>query len=246
MRRHFCIFVFLLSVTVLKVHASQLPEFPFVFSEGEATEDVKPDIAVIAFSVKEFNEVSAAALEVVEEQSVNLIALFDEMKVGREDIIAYEIDKRAVRERKDYQQLNILGYELSRPFSVTLRDVSHYEQFVKKLLSLKNVVDISTTFDRTDRKEIEADLVAEASRKARDSAVLMAKGFGASLGRVFAISQQGFAALGMKFGIADDSRYSVLRSARKEEILFVPSTITLQTKVTAIFGSSGESVGKKE
>lgn len=235
MKEHFCIFVLLLSITAVKVDASQLPEFPFVFSEGDATTEVKPDIAVITFSVKEFNGVSAAALEVVEAQSVKLIALFDEMKIAREDIIAYEIDKRAVRERKDYQRLKILGYDFSRPFSVTLRDVSHYEQFVKRLLSLKNVVDISAAFDRTDRKKIEANLVAEASRKAKDSAMLLAKGFGARLGPVFAISQQGFKALGVKFGVAGDNRYSAFRSAREKEILFVPSTITLETTVAAIF-----------
>ena len=112
----------------------------------------KPDTATVAFSVKEFSEVSDVALQVVEVRSVELIAFFDEMKIGREDIVAYEIDKRAVRERKDYLRLTILGYELSRSFSVTLRDLGRYERLVRRLLSLKNVVDVSTTFDPTDRK----------------------------------------------------------------------------------------------
>ena len=242
MKKYLWTIIFLLSVIGVSAHASQLPDFPFVFAHGSAETEVSPDIATVSFRVEEFDENPTKALEVLRNRSAELIAFFAEHKIKKEDIVAYEIDKRAVRERKDYNELKILGYEVSRRFSVILRDLSHYEQFVKKLLYLKNVVNINAEFDRTDRKKIEADLIAEASRNAREQAELMAKGFGVKLGSVFAISQRGFQSLGMEFGVAgyEPGVAFEKRIMEEKEFLFVPSTINLKNTVTAIFKLKGE------
>ena len=241
MKKYLLTTILLLSVIGATAHASPLPDFPFVFAQGKAETEVSPDIATVSFHVEQFDENATNALEVVRNRSAELIAFFAAQKIAKEDIVAYEIDKRAVRETKDYNQLTILGYEVSRRFSVKLRDLSHYEQFAKKLLSLKNVVNINTEFDRTDRKKIEADLIAEASRNARKQAELMAKGFGVQLDSVFAISQRGFQSLGTEFGVVG-YEYALARekSMSRSEFLFVPSTITLQNTVTAIFKLKGE------
>ena len=236
MKKYLWILTLFLSVIGVTAHASQLPDFPFVFAHGRAETEVPPDIVTVSFRVEEFNENATNALEVVRNRSAELIALFAEHKIKKEDIVAYEIDKKSIRERKKHNELKILGYEVSRRFSVTLRDLSHYEQFIKKLLSLKNVVNINAEFDTTDRKKIEVDLIAEAGRNAREQAELMAKGFGAQLGSVFAISQRGFQHLATEFGVVGYEHGVAYKERMKEEdFLFVPSTITLQNTVTVIF-----------
>ena len=239
MKKYLWTIILLMSVLGVRAQASELPDFPFVFAQGKAETKVPPNIATVSFLVEQFDEHATIAVEIVRNRSAELIAFFSVQKIKKEDIVAYEIDKRAVRERKDYTELKILGYEVSRRFSVKLRNLSHYEKFVKKLLSLKNVVDIDTEFDRSDRKKIEADLIAEASRNARSQAELMAKGFGLQLGSVFAISQQGFQHLGTEFTAV---RYEYVAEAepREKDFLFVPSTITLENTVTAIFRLKGE------
>ncbi|MFX0201767.1 MAG: SIMPL domain-containing protein [Candidatus Hodarchaeota archaeon] len=241
MKKYLLSIILLLSVLGVGAHASQLPDFPFVFAQGRGEIEVPPDIATVSFHVEEFNENATNALEVVRNRSAELITFFAEHKIKKEDIVAYEIDKKAVRERKDYKELKILGYEVSRRFSITLRDLSLYEQFIKKLLFLKNVVNINAEFDRTDRKKIEADLIAEASRNAREQAELMAKGFGVQLGSVFAISQRGFQRLATEFGVMGyEHGVAYKKRMVAKDFLFAPSTITLQNTVTAIFKLKGE------
>lgn len=216
------------------VYSNDFPDFPFVFTEGKGKLEVPPDIATVSFKVQAFDSDSSKALQDVYNRCADLINYFSDQKIEKEEIVSYEIDKRAIRETKEFVQLKITGYEVSRRFTVTLRNIGLYEQFIKKIVSMENLVDFSTKFDRTDRKEIEARLLTEASQNAREQAELMAKGFDAQLGPIFAVSQQGFSHLAPKFDLrgVSEGRTSTVT---EKEILFVPSTITLQNTVSAIF-----------
>jgi uncharacterized protein YggE len=220
--------------------ASEMPDFPFVFAEGKAETEVPPDMAIVRFYVKEFNEDPTKALAVVRERSSELLTFFAKLKIAEKDITAYEIDKRPMRERdKNYTTVKILGYEIWRYISVTLRDLTQYEQFIKKLLSLNNIMNIRTKFERSDREKIEVDLIAQACQNAHEQAKLMAKGLGVQLGSVFSISQEGFANLSTKFGVSGYERYihaaGSTQGIEGEEFLFVPSTITFRNSVRVIF-----------
>ena len=236
MKKYLLIIIPLLLFIEVTAYASQLPDFPFVFVQGDAKTEVPPNIATVSFQVKEFDESAGMALEVVRKRSAELIEFFAEKKIKKEDIVAYEIDKTAKRETKEYKELKILGYEIRRRISIKIRDLRQYEQIVKKLLYTKNVMNIKSDFDRTDRKEIEKELIAEASRKAREQAEHMAKGFGVKVGSVFAISQRSFQRLAAQFEFAGSfSRGMAEIASVEKEFLFVPSTITLRNNIKAIF-----------
>lgn len=83
--RKFLYAIFLL-LWIPAAYAAELPEFPFVFADGEATVEVPPDIAAVSFSVEQFDENELEALQVVQNRSAELIEFFMSLKIDEEDI----------------------------------------------------------------------------------------------------------------------------------------------------------------
>ena len=235
MKKKLWMSVTLMLLMVSSLHASNMPDFPFVFAEGKASIEIEPDIATINFYIEEFNEKSETALDVVLKRSAEIILFFEKQKIAKESITAFEINKQAVRNRsEDYEELEILGYEVRRYFTVKLKNLNNYEHFIHKLLTLKNVVRIRTEFDRVDREKIEADLVSKACKNAQTQAEIMAKGFNSKLGKVFAISKSGFKNLDAKFDIRGERHYRLSRD-KNSKFMFIPSTITIKNSISVIY-----------
>ncbi|BAP57216.1 hypothetical protein THII_2919 [Thioploca ingrica] len=235
--------IWMLSTTSLTL-ASTLPDFPFVSAHGQAEIELPPNMAEVTFYLKAFHENPNNAITVIQQRSKELLSFFVEQQVKEEDIVAYELDKNIVHERdKDFQQLKILGYEVTRRFNIKLHNLKQYEIFAKKLFSLENVENINTVFERTDEETIKADLLIKAGKDAMQQAERAAKGFDVSVGPVFAISEQGFSDLGTQFGLGRDDYYSSISTGSRgtpsprdeDEFLFVPSTITFMNRVSALF-----------
>lgn len=225
--------------------ASNIPTFPFVFVTGQAEKEVPPDIATVGFVVKVFDEDPDKALSLIQERSKELFAIFGKYGIDNRDVVAFEINKETVRERKDYVALKILGYELTRRITMTVRKLGNFDALMTQLIGLRNVSDVRTVFDTTTRKEIEADLFRQAAQKAREQAEILAKGFGSEIVSVHAISVSPFS-----FGMMDEAfgvgsllgLYSAGPAAAKAQSVeekainvLVPNTIKLQEAVNAIY-----------
>lgn len=219
--------------------AESLPAFPFVFVTGEASRDVAPDKASVNFRIEVFDASADGALKLVTERSRQVVALLKKHGIADNDITAYDIAKRAVRQNgQQGEPLEILGYETSRSFSATLRDVKHYDAFVRGLLGLPNVVDVGASFAVTKQKDIEAALVADAVADARAQAQRMAEAAGMKLGAPHALSQADFGAIPAHFGMGEPQGPVAYRMAQAEpggDVFFVPSTIPLQAQIRMLY-----------
>ncbi len=143
--------------------SSDIPEFPFIFVTGQAETEVPPDIATVSFAIEAFDEDPDKALSVIQERTAELTIGLSSYRIEKKDLVAFEITKETVRERKDYVRLRILGYEVSRRISVTVRHLDKYDALMTRLLSLKNVAKIQTRCDTTKRKGLETDLLTRAA-----------------------------------------------------------------------------------
>lgn len=233
------VIVCLLSIASL-TFASSLPEFPFVSSNGYAEVELLPNMAKVSFGFKAFNENPKNAVDTIIQRSKELLEFCAKQKIKREDMVAYEINKNIVRERKNYQELNILGYEVTRQFTITLHGLQIYEPLAKKLLSIENVENFHTKFDRTDREKIESDLLTKAAADAKRQAQYLAKGFDAQIDSVFAISEHEFRDIGTLFERAyvqasTGAIVDISSPSGKKGLVFVPSTINFNSRVSAIF-----------
>jgi len=221
--------------------AAEFPSFPFVFVSGEAEQEAAPDKATVSFRVVVFDKDPDKALAAVTQRSAELMAIFKKYGIADEDVVAYEINKETVRERKDNVALGILGYELTRRMSVTLRKLDPFGGLMSEIVNLANVEKVKTVFDTARRKEIEAELFKKAAQKAREQAELLARGFGSQITHVQAIaaSHVGFGGIGGEFGFEGTYRgYAVAAKAAMPEQsinVFVPHAIKLKASVSAIF-----------
>ena len=221
--------------------AAQLPDFPFLYAVGMTTKEIPPDLATITFDVEAFDENPVKSLDIVQNRSVELIDLFKKLEIPTKDIETYEINKRTVRQEKDYVELKILGYEVNQKFSIKLHGLTQYATLMEKLLKFRNITNINAQFDVAQRKEIETSLMADACANAKVQAENMASGIGTKLGSVFAISERGFNELEDQFGMSStreiiDSMFKKsMMAGDRGEIIFIPSTIKIGKKVNVIF-----------
>ena len=222
-------------------YAASIPDFPFVFARGEASVEVAPDTATMTFNIKAFDKESSNAVAEVRSRSVEVINFLGKQGFGKGTLVSYELDKSVVRERKNYQDLNILGYEVTRRFKLTIDDLSKYEKVAKTLFKTDGVINIETIFGRKDQKKIEGELLALACADARRYATSMAKGFERELGNVHCISKSNFGNIGIVFGLGADSYNSggvmacCMQDPDNDDFLFIPSTITFRNSVAVIF-----------
>ena len=224
---------------------SSIPDFPFVFAMGHAEKEVPPDTATMTFYVKAFHEVSSNAVAKVTARSVEVINFLGKQGFGKGSLVTYELSKNEVRERKEYQELKVLGYEATRRFELTFSDISKYDLVASTLFKTDDVSDISTTFGRKDQKDIEAALLAEACADAKRSAAAMSAGFGNTIGAAHCISKQGFGNIGIVFGLGADAfegggTMYCMADRAEDAFLFIPATIKFQNQVSVLFKLEGK------
>jgi uncharacterized protein YggE len=214
--------------------ASNLPGFPFVFVAGHASKEIPPDLATLTFEVKAFDEDPKKSLEIVQKQTTELLGFFKKLQIQDKDIESYQIDKQAIRQQEDTVELKILGYETKQRIQVKLRDLKVYPALAEGLLTYRNVTDIQSKFDISQRKEVEKSLVAEACADARVQAENMANGMGVKLGSVFAISDKQLELVWVGQGEAVFKR-SMYGGEESQGLVFIPTSIKVEKKIDVIF-----------
>jgi uncharacterized protein YggE len=221
--------------------ASPLPEYPFVFAAGSAEVDVPPDIVRLKLRVSAHHADADAALAAVQETSNRVLEILAAAGVKSPDIDASSIDKSARRHWDNTQERSVPdGFDVTRRFTVVVRNLAKYPEMGKALLALPNTDDFDPTFNRTDRTKIEADLLARAAQDARNRAEQMAAGFARSLGPVRAIAQIPFSALPHWLGFSGDEPYGMHamvfdRRAPEVDRLLVPATISISESVNVLY-----------
>ena len=220
-------------------HCSPIPEFPFVFTTGRAEKEVPPNTATMTFNLNAFDEASSNAVATVTIRSTEVISFLMNQGFSKSNLVACELSKQEVRETKEYKELKILGYDVSRQFELTFDDLSKYDLVARTLFKMDNVSDIKTEFGRKDRKEIEASLVEEACADAKSNAVAMGRSFGRGVGAVHCISQEGINSIGSHFGLATDGGVGIGSyrqiAVPKDEFLFIPANVKFQKEVSVLF-----------
>lgn len=225
---------FTLVLSVANAYTANWPDFPFVFVEGKAEMNLPPDRATVTFSVKAFEKDPELALKAVHERGLEIASMLQAAGIDEKDIEAYQLDKQAVRAKRDYTELEILGYEVTQQFEIKISDIKKYTLIIGKLVALQNVTELDTDFDVANRKSIESDLVKEASADARARANALAAGLGAKVESTFGISEQHFMIFAARFGIHESFAQSRVMMNGHQNI-FIPATIKIEKTINVVF-----------
>lgn len=242
MKKPIAILTALLSLSFL-AQADDPPDFPFILANGEAAIDVKPDRAKISFTIVEFDKDPKLATTAVSQRGGEIIKAAAEYGVAKDQITSTAIQKEVRRARdQNYAALDIQGYEVSQNFTIELKDTSRYSALADKLLTLKNVANLNTEFDVSNRDEITSKLVETACRNAKKKANDLAAGLDVKLGQPFAVTQDSdfssltaaFWASGGREPIATGFAKSEMRSSDSSN-MFVPKSINIRKQVNVVY-----------
>lgn len=182
------VFALLASLAIAPAHGQiPSPDFPHVVVSGDAKILVAPDIATIEFEILAFEQSSSSALEQMQSQVLLALEVLRSEGVPAEAITAYAIEKKVERARQGGNQLDILGYFVSRHFSVDLDDLSSFNELITALMQIDNLTMEYASFDVSDRQAIKSKLTSQAAESARVNAEIMAGGVGARVQSVFSV-----------------------------------------------------------
>lgn len=233
----------LLVCTTFSVVASPIPDFPFVTVTGESSRKVAPDMVTIELQALVFDKRAKMAQKKLEDTTANLIALLEANNIPLSKISSEQVNKRTKRARKNnsYDNLEILGYELTRQFKIELDSLERFPKIYNALLKMENITGISNRFDVSNKVEIGQELIAEAAVKAKNKATQMATGLGVELGSVFAFNDTGsFQTFFATFGLQGNNagyRYEKFESVamRSEKAAFIPEFINISKRINVVY-----------
>jgi len=234
------------SLATAAATASPVPDYPFIYAEGSATRELPPDIATLNASVSVRNATSEGAVAGVQAAAAKVLALLAKSGIRDADINAAQISKSQQMRYDEATRRNVPdGYEASRSFTITVRDLTRYPQLLTALLAMPGVNGGGGNFDRSDRAKLSAELVGEAADAARRNGDLMATGLRRKLGPVRAIARIPFAEIPGRFGFGFGSgavpppppppMVMMRAAAAPEDASLVPPSITLSESVNVLF-----------
>ena len=236
--KFYCALVMALS-TFLS-HASTLPDFPFVAVTGQSSKQVAPDSAKLSFRVTTFHQSSEVANAQLTQSANKVLALLKANGIADKQITAFELDKSEKRKRDDnYNELEILGYDLNRRFEVEISDLTKYPALMQQLYATDYVHDLSTSFDTSTRDEVETALIGAAAAQAKKKAEQMAEGLGVKIHSVFAFNDNGsfdrfFATFGTGESITVTGAMMSDGEAAQQRV-FIPQSIEIAKTVNVIY-----------
>ena len=227
---------FLTIVVVPLASANDWPNVPFLIAEGDARVDVPPEKATIELQVVAFERKSEAAVATVQQQVTRVLEVFEKFEIPAEAITSFSVRKNVERAQQDGQDLEILGYYVSRKIEAEISDLSGFGDLTAAVVGVDNVSRVDARFDVDNRDDIEARLTREAGADARRKAENIAAAMAVSVGNVRAISETKFRFDGMAFYELPAAIYPRMSAARPyEDTVFVPATIAVRQSLHVVF-----------
>jgi uncharacterized protein YggE len=168
-----------------------LPNQPYLYVLGTAEIDKPPDIATLQFSLVTRDPNQVKANNDVQTRANKVFALLKEKKISQDDVMAQDIKTEAQFERNEahpQEYGKLIGYEVSRPFTVKIRDITIFPKLVDELIATGNAQINSFVPGLSNEKEIAEQLWDKAIANARDKGEKTLKQVGMKIDSVFAIS----------------------------------------------------------
>ena len=187
-------------------HASDLPTFPFVHTSGSANINTVADIGEIDMELTSPDQHPEAAWTALETRLAEVRALVAQQGLPAADVDVQSI-VRGARKQDDKDAAAPAGFYTSCTLHLTVRDLSAWAGLVAPLLKMPEVTAFSVTFSRSDRRQIETELVASALADARRKADDLARGAGRQLGQANGMALAPIRNLSAIFGFSSAEGY---------------------------------------
>lgn len=196
--------------------AAALPTYPFIHASGTASLNVLPDVGEIDFEVVVADRDGAAAWQAAEQQVLQIRALLAEKFAGAAVVDVQNLS-RSTRKQDSKNPDAIPLVEARCAIHITVGKLQQWTPLVTTLLAMPHVEGFATAFSRSDRQQIESELVGHAIADAKRRAEDIARGFGRRAGAVNAVSTGPLKNVSNALGLATAESYRPLVRPNPEE-----------------------------
>ena len=173
--------------------ADGLPTVPYLYVQGNAVVEKKPDQVSLEFKLSETAKDVSAANKAVQAQASKVFELLKATGIASEDVIADEISSEAEYDEGPNGRVGkLLGYRVEREFTVKIRDVPKFPKLVNDLFALKVGFFKGISEEYSKSAEVKDETWESALKNARTEADKIAKATGMKVDTVWAISAEPF------------------------------------------------------
>ena len=170
----------------LAVHASNLPDYPFIHTSGEAMQRIVPDLGEIDFDISAYDADPALAVALVATRAEQVRALL--ASADPEAVTEIHNMRKEMRKPEPGEASGAQAYDIRSSVHIAVNDLGKWRAIMQGLLDMPNIDHMATTFGRKDREQTEQELSAAAVKDARRRADAIAAGFGKKAGAVTAVT----------------------------------------------------------
>jgi uncharacterized protein YggE len=175
-----------------------LPTQPYIYVEGKAEIEKPADMVTLRFDLVARNPDQTKANEEVQMRAAKIFALLNGRKVAQDDVIAENLRSEAEFEQSERNRGKLIGYVVTRPFAVKVRDINAYPKLVDDLIATGGAEFSGIEPELSKNKEIQDQLWDKAIANAREQAEKTLKQTGMKIDSVFAISPVTFPEIAAK------------------------------------------------
>jgi uncharacterized protein YggE len=167
-----------------------LPTQPYIYVEGKAELEKPADMVTLRFEVVGRQADEKKANADVQGKANAVFQLAKSRGIAIDDILSESLRSEPQFENsKSYQKKGkVIGYAVSRPFSIKVRDVASFPKLVDDIIAIGGVEFSAIEGGLQKEHEVRQDLWTKAIANAREQAEKTVKPMGMNIDSVFAIS----------------------------------------------------------
>jgi uncharacterized protein len=185
-------FVFALSLLpILAFAEGGLPDKPYIYAEGRAEIQTSPDVVTLDLELVVRAPDQTKANQDLQIRANKMIALLKGKKIADNDIIAENLRSEPEFEQEETypsRRGKLIGYKVSRPFAVKVRDIAIFPKLVDDLIAIGSVEFRGIAPGLAKEKAMENELWDKAVANARERAEKTLTTMNMKIDGVFAIS----------------------------------------------------------
>ena len=249
---------------------SPIPEFPFIFVEGKASEELPTTVATIRFQVAKYSRVSEQGESTLSEASKAIRKALRDLGIKDKDINASEVSKREEygefpqfqkkEEPFDPTQLPPLDdkddssptkskeayFSFSQQFVIQISELKLYPDLARHLMRSGDVSRYDVEFSATNRKEVIDKLRRAAFADAKRAALEIAEASGERLGKIHSASEMPYSELSQLVGEDPRSGIDYAGSFSEDNVYEIPPTVPESFRVYVLFRLAPDKDPKSE
>jgi uncharacterized protein YggE len=198
-----------------------LPDTPYIYVEGKAEIEKPADMVTLRFDVVARNLDQAKANQEVQAKATKVFAMMDARKIAESDVVATDLQSEPQYENEEEsgrKRGKIIGYSVTRSFTVEIRDVTAFAKLVDELLAIGGTEFSGINPGLSKEEEMEDEVGDKALLNARGRAEKTLKAIGMKIDSVFAVSPVAFPEIQSRvFGSSSQLAASTARELAKPD-----------------------------